>query len=57
MVCNSSRVKVPQIQRQGLDLAEIVDWDHKRHLNIIMYELKTFFVFWDLFVFYFVTIS
>ena len=30
----SSRVKVPQIQRQGLDIADNVDWDLKPHLNM-----------------------
>ena len=59
MSCISSQVKVPQIPRQGLDIADIVDWDLKPHLNIFcilvyIYELKTFFyIFWDLFVFLF----
>ena len=29
MSCISRRVKVPKIQRQGLDIADIVDWDLK----------------------------
>ena len=32
--CILSRVKVPKIQRQGLDIADVVDWDLKPHLNI-----------------------
>ena len=58
----SSRVKVPQIQRQGLDIADIVDWGLKPHLNMcalnrlfilvaICMNLKPF-IFWDLYVFY-----
>ena len=34
MSCISSRVKVPEIQRHGLDIADIVDWDLKPHLNM-----------------------
>ena len=34
MSCILSRVEVPQIQRQGLIKAEIVDWDLKPHLNM-----------------------
>ena len=34
MACISSRVKVPKIQRQGLDIADIVDWDLIPHLNM-----------------------
>ena len=62
MSCISSRVKVPQIQRQGLDTADSDDWDLNPHLNIcalsrlfilvaICMNMKTL-VFWDLFVFY-----
>ena len=58
----SSRIIVPQIQRQGLDIADIVDWDLNPHLNIcaltllfilvaICMNLKPL-VFWDLIVFY-----
>ena len=50
MLCISSRVKVPKIQRQGLDIAVIFDWDLKTYLNmcaICMY-LKPF-VFRDFF--------
>ena len=34
MSCISSRVKVPKIQRQGLDIADIVDWDLILNLNM-----------------------
>ena len=34
MSCMSSQVKVPKSQRQGLDIADIVDWDLKPNLNM-----------------------
>ena len=35
----SSQVKVLQIQRQGLDIADIVDWDLQPHLNMCALNL------------------
>ena len=64
----ASRVKVPQIQRQGLNMTKIVDWDLKPHQNLcvklasffyssICMNLKSFLYFEIFCVFYFVIIS
>ena len=41
----SSQVKVQKIQRQGLDIADIVDWDLKPHLNICDFFYSSCYVY------------
>ena len=45
--CISSWVKVPQNQRQSLNMAESVDWDLKHHLKnvCVCVKLTSFFLF------------